>query len=79
MAEPQRFTVRHASVYRYSEPVSCGEHRMMFRPRASHDLRLVTNRSVITPTPSRLHWLHHVFNNLVARCEFYGQGTRIAL
>jgi transglutaminase-like putative cysteine protease len=70
MAEPQRFTVRHVSVYRYSEPVSFGEHRMMFRPRASHDLRLVTNELVITPTPSRLHWLHDVFDNSVAVASF---------
>ena len=62
MNEPQRFTVRHVSIYRYSEPVRFGEHRMMFRPRASHDLRLVTNQLVITPTPSRLHWLHDVFD-----------------
>jgi hypothetical protein len=70
MNEPQRFTVRHVSIYRYSEPVRFGEHRMMFRPRASHDLRLVTNQLVITPTPSRLHWLHDVFDNSVAVASF---------
>ncbi len=43
------FTVRHATVYRYSEPVGSGEHRMMFRPRASHDLRLVKTRLSIIP------------------------------
>ena len=34
-------TVRHVTTYSYSEPVRFGEHRMMFRPRASHDLRLL--------------------------------------
>ena len=34
-------TVRHSTVYRYREPVGLGEHRMMFRPRESHDLRLI--------------------------------------
>jgi hypothetical protein len=29
-------TVRHVTIYRYSEPVGLGEHRMMFRPRESH-------------------------------------------
>ena len=38
-------TVRHATVYRYKEPVGLGEHRMMFRPRESHDLRLIQHRS----------------------------------
>ena len=37
-------TVRHLTVYRYSEPVGLGEHRMMFRPRESHDLRLHQDR-----------------------------------
>ena len=37
-------TVRHLTVYRYSEPVELGEHRMMFRPRESHDLRLVNTQ-----------------------------------
>ena len=77
MIEPQRFTVRHVSVYRYSEPVRFGEHRMMFRPRASHDLRLVTNRLVITPTPSRLHWLHDVFDNSVAVASFADEASEL--
>ncbi|WP_345813416.1 transglutaminase family protein [Paraburkholderia sp. PREW-6R] len=77
MTEPQRFTVRHVSVYRYSEPVSFGEHRMMLFPRASHDLRLVTNRLVITPTPTRLHWLHDVFDNSVAIATFAGEASEL--
>jgi transglutaminase-like putative cysteine protease len=69
-AEPKRFTVRHVSTYRYAEPVAFGEHRMMFRPRASHDLRLVATDLVITPAPARLHWLHDVFDNSVAVANF---------
>jgi transglutaminase superfamily protein len=37
-------TIRHLTVYRYAEPVGLGEHRMMFRPRESHDLRLLDAR-----------------------------------
>jgi hypothetical protein len=33
-------TVHHATTYRYAEPVGFGEHRLMMRPRDSHDLRL---------------------------------------
>ena len=69
-AGPQRLTVRHSSVYRYAQPVAFGEHRMMFRPRASHDLRLIETRLRITPTPARLHWLHDVFDNSVAVASF---------
>jgi transglutaminase-like putative cysteine protease len=63
-------TVRHVTVYRYSEPVLFGEHRMMFRPRESHDLRLVSTKLEIGPRPSDLRWLHDVFDNSVAIATF---------
>jgi len=34
-------TVTHTTTYRYANPVTFGEHRMMMRPRDSHDLRLM--------------------------------------
>jgi transglutaminase-like putative cysteine protease len=67
-------TVRHSTVYRYSEPVSLGEHRMMFRPRESHDLRLIRTNLTITPTPAHLRWLHDPFDNSVAVATF-GEAT----
>ncbi len=42
-------TVHHSTVYRYREPVGLGEHRMMFRPREGHDLRLLRTNLIITP------------------------------
>jgi transglutaminase-like putative cysteine protease len=65
-------TVRHVTCYRYSEAVGLGEHRMMFRPRASHDLRLIQTGLSITPTPARLRWLHDPFDNSVAVATFEG-------
>ena len=63
-------TVRHITTYRYAEPVRFGEHRMMFRPRESHDLRLINTRLDILPRPSELRWLHDVFDNSVAIATF---------
>lgn len=65
-------TVRHSTVYRYSEPVGLGEHRMMFRPRESHDLRLIRTRLAITPEPAHIRWLHDPFDNSVAIAVFEG-------
>jgi transglutaminase-like putative cysteine protease len=70
-------TVRHVTVYRYSEPVEFGEHRMMFRPRASHDLRLLGSSLEITPHPTRLRWLHDVFDNSVAVAAFDGPAAQL--
>ncbi len=70
-------TVNHSTTYRYREPVGLGEHRMMFRPRASHDLRLIQARLTITPEPSRLRWLHDPFDNSVAIANFEGTTTEL--
>ena len=71
------FTVRHLTVYRYSEPVGLGEHRMMFRPRESHDLRLLEARLDINPRPTRLRWLHDVFDNSIAIATFDGSTAEL--
>jgi transglutaminase-like putative cysteine protease len=63
-------TVRHVTTYRYSEPVGLGEHRMMFRPRASHDLRLIQTGLSISPTPARVRWLHDAFDNSICVATF---------
>ncbi len=70
-------TVRHLTVYRYGEPVGLGEHRMMFRPRASHDLRLIRTDLVITPQPAQLRWLHDPFDNSVAVATFEGTTSEL--
>jgi hypothetical protein len=34
-------TIRHVTTYRYRQSVAFGEHRMMLRPRDSHDQRVI--------------------------------------
>ena len=67
---PSYLTVNHVTVYRYSEPVGLGEHRMMFRPRESHDLRLRSANVEITPKPKNVRWVHDVFDNSIAVVNF---------
>src|SRR3984893_16555618 len=70
-------TVRHVTIYRYRDPVRLGEHRMMFRPRESHDLKLLRTSLRIVPTPARLRWLHDVFDNSIAIAEFDGSTSEL--
>jgi len=70
-------TVRHVTTYSYSEPVQFGEHRMMFRPRASHDLRLLHMELDIRPRPQQVRWLHDVFDNSVAMATFDTAATEL--
>lgn len=39
----------HTTVYRYSEPVQFGEHRVMFRPIDSHDQRVLATDLQVSP------------------------------
>ncbi|HET6143291.1 MAG TPA: transglutaminase family protein [Candidatus Acidoferrales bacterium] len=70
-------TVRHVTTYRYRAPVQLGEHRMMFRPRESHDLKLLKTSLSISPYPSRLRWQHDVFDNSIAIADFEGWTTEL--
>ena len=71
-------TVNHRTIYRYREPVVLGEHRMMFRPREGHDLRLIRSSLLISPQPTRLRWLHDLFDNSVAIANFDGATTSLS-
>ena len=62
--------VRHLTSYRYSKPVMFGPHRMMLRPRDSHDMRILSTNLAITPAPVSIRWLHDVFENSVAVATF---------
>jgi len=44
-----RYDITHTTVYRYKRPVSFGEHRVMFRPRDSHDLRVLATDLQVSP------------------------------
>src|SRR5271170_5896449 len=68
-------TVRHSTIYQYANPVILGDHRMMVRPRDSHDLRLLSTRLWINPRPAAIRWLHDVFGNSVAIASFHAMPT----
>src|SRR6202047_3428269 len=63
-------TIHHKTEYRYSRPVAFGEHRIMLRPRDSHDLRVLSGSLAIVPEPMSLRWIHDVFGNSVAIATF---------
>ena len=65
--------VCHETEYRYSEPVSFGRHRMMFRPRDSHSLRVLATSLTISPEPTSIKWIYDAFGNSIAYAEFGAQ------
>ena len=68
--------VVHRTRYSYAARVRFGPHRMMMRPRDSHDLRLIDTSLTISPSAS-VRWLHDVFGNSVAIAEFAEPGSEL--
>ncbi|WGF87766.1 transglutaminase family protein [Marinivivus vitaminiproducens] len=64
------YSIRHVTTYRYRQPVGFARHRMMLRPRDSHDLRLLGTRLIIDPEPTRIDWNHDTFANSIAVASF---------
>jgi transglutaminase-like putative cysteine protease len=71
-------TIRHTTVYRYAAPVTFGDHRLMFRPRDSHDLRVLETGLQISPT-AKVRWLHDVFGNSIAVASFAEPAQQLQL
>lgn len=46
---PVRYDISHTTIYSYHSPVTFGEHRVMFRPRDSHDLRVLATDLQVSP------------------------------
>jgi transglutaminase-like putative cysteine protease len=70
--------VRHTTVYRYRRPVVLGDHRLMLRPRDSHDLRLIKTSLTVSP-PATVRWMHDVFGNSVAIASFREPTTELRI
>ena len=72
-------TIHHVTTYRYQQPVSLGEHRIMMRPREAFDQRMLSARLDIDPRPSELRWLHDVFGNSVAIALFKKRASNLVV
>jgi transglutaminase-like putative cysteine protease len=70
--------VRHTTVYRYRRPVRLGDHRLMLRPRDSHDLRLIRTNLNLSPAAS-VRWIHDVFGNSIAIASFAESAAELCI
>jgi transglutaminase-like putative cysteine protease len=60
-----RVRIVHTTEYNYAAPVTISEHRLMMRPRDSHDLRLLDATLGIVPAGATIRWSHDVFGNSI--------------
>jgi transglutaminase-like putative cysteine protease len=62
---PVQYEIVHTTHYLYRQPVSFGEHRVMFRPRDSHDLRVLATDLQVSPD-STVRMIQDPHSNSVA-------------
>ena len=62
----------HRTTYRYARPVQFTPHRLMIRPRDSHDLRVRGATLGLTPRAAQAAWAHDVFGNSVCTLDWNG-------
>ena len=62
---PVLYEIVHTTIYHYQQPVSFGEHRVMFRPRDSHDLRVIATDLEVSPE-SMVRMIQDPHSNSVA-------------
>jgi transglutaminase-like putative cysteine protease len=70
-------TIRHVTTYRYRQPVAFGEHRMMLRPRDSHDQRVIEVSLEISPEPRSLRFVQDSFGNHVGIARFSSRSKEL--
>jgi transglutaminase-like putative cysteine protease len=73
------FDITHTTHYRYAQPVALGEHRVMFRPRDSHDLRVLATDLSVTPTPLDIRLIQDAYSNSVALVQPQSPATELKL
>jgi len=60
------YDITHTTEYRFHRPVDFGLHRLCFRPRDGHDMRVLATELTVSPSPLRVDLMHDVYGNSVA-------------
>ena len=71
--------ITHTTRYRFAQPVQLGEHRVMFRPRDSHDLRVLATDLAVNPAPADIRLVQDVFSNSIAIVQPATPATELEL
>ncbi|MEN3792457.1 transglutaminase family protein [Fulvimarina sp. MAC3] len=77
-APPLHLTIRHRTAYRYHQAVGLNAHRMMLRPRESHELHLFGAELQVSPD-ARINFTQDVFGNTIATASFSGMTDRLVV
>ena len=73
------YDIVHRTEYRFQNPVSFGLHRLLFRPRDGHDMRVLATDLAVVPEATRVDLLHDVYGNSVAHVHPSGPADRLEI
>jgi transglutaminase-like putative cysteine protease len=73
-----QYDIVHTTVYSYKEPVTFGEHRVMFRPRDSHDQRVLATDLQVSPDAD-IRLILDAHSNSVALVQPQGEATELKI
>lgn len=73
-----KYDIVHTTTYRYREPVRFGEHRVMFRPRDSHDLRVLATDLQVSPEAS-IRLIQDPHSNSVAIVQPHAEADELRI
>lgn len=72
------FHIHHKTRYAYNRPVAFGDHRLMIRPRDSHDMRILNSSLTVTPS-AHVRWAFDTFGNSVALLAFHEEDDELVI
>lgn len=73
-----RLRLSHTTTYRYARAVQLHPHRMMLRPRGTHDVHVIAHDLQCRPA-AELVWTQDVFGNLAATAVFDQAVSELAI
>ena len=73
------FDITHTTHYRYAKPVVLGQHRVLFRPRDSHDLRVLATDLQVSPGPATVRLIQDAYSNSVALVDPQSPASELKL
>ncbi len=73
------YDIVHLTEYRFHRPVGFGQHRLTFRPRDGHDMRVLATSLEVEPPSTRVDLMHDVYGNSVAMVHPEGQAETLRI
>lgn len=73
------YDIVHRTEYRFNKPVGFGQHRLLFRPRDGHDMRVLATDLTVEPGAQRIDLLHDVYGNSIAHVLPSGDADHLVI